>query len=200
MVQIVHNFAEEINLLAETIPCGVGDTPQKRKYKYSLLNLLSQMEAMAVPLTSIYNLKTYIFSIYVMLGDRDTAVIWCRELARYCSIRQHQTDIIIILRYSHIYCLYSCPLQAVQHAVWRGERGDPGLARHLGLDTRILRRPRAAAGRGAGLVPRHTVILPLFINYFLFILNYLNLDGWVNPIKSKSLTQEKFTGMQNCRI
>ena len=61
----------------------MGDTPQKRKYKYSLLNLLSQMEAMAVPLTSIYNLKTYIFSIYVMLGDRDTAVIWCRELARY---------------------------------------------------------------------------------------------------------------------
>ena len=194
MVQIVHNFAEEINLLAETIPCGVGDTPQKRKYKYSLLNLLSQMEAMAVPLTSIYNLKTYIFSIYVMLGDRDTAVIWCRELARYCSIRQHraaeqQTSLSV-----------SCPLQAVQHAVWRGQRGDPGLARHLRLDTRILRRPRAAAGRGAGLVPRHTVILPLFINYFLFILNYLNLDGWVNPIKSKSLTQEKFTGMQNCRI
>ena len=79
-------FTEEINLLAETIPCGVGDTPQKRKYKYSLLNLLSQMEAMAVPLTSIYNLKTYIFSIYVMLGDRDTAVIWCRELARFLEL------------------------------------------------------------------------------------------------------------------
>ena len=109
-------FSEEINLLAETIPCGVGDTPQKRKYKYSLLNLLSQMEAMAVPLTSIYNLKTYIFSIYVMLGDRDTAVIWCRELARYLHLdNTKQTslsscDIHIFIVYIRAHCRLSSTL------------------------------------------------------------------------------------------
>ena len=122
MVQIVHNFAEEINLLAETIPCGVGDTPQKRKYKYSLLNLLSQMEAMAVPLTSIYNLKTYIFSIYVMLGDRDTAVIWCRELARYCRIRQHRAAVTADI----IICLVTtagCPARCLARAARRPRAG-----------------------------------------------------------------------------
>ena len=76
------SFLDQINQLAKRISPKVGESKVKVQYKYSCLNLLSQLETMTVPLTSIYMLKTCIFSIYVMLGDRDTAYIWCRDLAR----------------------------------------------------------------------------------------------------------------------
>ena len=74
---------EELNKMAQDIPLSIGDTPLKRKYKYSCLNLLSQLEEMAVPLPTVYNVKVSLFSIYIMLGDSLNGLIWAQELTRY---------------------------------------------------------------------------------------------------------------------
>ena len=74
---------EELNKMAQDIPLSIGDAPLKRKYKYSCLNLVSQLEEMAVPLPTVYNVKVSLFSIYIMLGDSLNGLIWAQELTRY---------------------------------------------------------------------------------------------------------------------
>jgi len=75
----------EINVLASQIPPSIGESDLKRKYKYCCLNLLNQLETMAIPLPTIYMVKTVVFSIYIMLGDKDTAMIWCQDLVKLSS-------------------------------------------------------------------------------------------------------------------
>ena len=72
----------ELNKMAETLPLSIGDCPIKRKYKHGCLALLSQLEGMAVPLPTVYNVKVCMFSIYIMLGDSINGVIWAQELIR----------------------------------------------------------------------------------------------------------------------
>ena len=72
----------ELNKMAETLPLSIGDCPLKRKYKLGCLDLLNQLEGLAVPLSTIYNVKVCMFSIYIMLGDSLNGVIWAQELIR----------------------------------------------------------------------------------------------------------------------
>ena len=81
----------ELNKLAETLPLSIGDCPLKRKYKLGCLDLLNQLEGLAVPLSTVYNVKVCMFSIYIMLGDSLNGVIWAKELIRY-QLRMNWND------------------------------------------------------------------------------------------------------------
>ena len=70
----------EINWLADKIPLELGETEQKTKYKYSCLNLLHTMEQMNMPVPSLFLVKSCIFSIYILLEEMETALIWARDL------------------------------------------------------------------------------------------------------------------------
>ena len=70
----------EINCLADNIPLELGESPQKTKYKYCCLNLLHTMEQMSMPVASQFLVKSCIFSIYILLEEMETALIWARDL------------------------------------------------------------------------------------------------------------------------
>ena len=72
----------ELNKMAETLPLSIEDCPVKRKYKQGCVDLLRQLEGMAVPLPTVYNVKVCMFSIFIMLGDSLNGVIWAQELIR----------------------------------------------------------------------------------------------------------------------
>ena len=76
----------EINRLAENIPLELGESPAKTKYKYCCLNLLHTMEQMSMPVASLYLVKSCIFSIYILLEQSETALIWARDLCAMSSL------------------------------------------------------------------------------------------------------------------
>ena len=76
----------EINSLADNIPLELGQTDQKIKYKYCCLNLLNTMEQMSMPVSSVFLVKSCIFSIYILLEQSETALIWARDLCAMSSL------------------------------------------------------------------------------------------------------------------
>ena len=76
----------EINCLADNIPLELGESQQKTKYKYCCLNLIHTMEQMSMPVSSLFLVKSCIFSIYILLEERETAIIWARDLCAMSSL------------------------------------------------------------------------------------------------------------------
>ena len=76
----------EINCLADNIPLELGESQQKTKYKYCCLNLLHTMEQMNMPVPSLFLVKSCIFSIYILLEESETALIWARDLCQMSSL------------------------------------------------------------------------------------------------------------------